>query len=175
MANSKWTLDLTHSEIGFKVKHLMISNVKGNFNKFEATIDGEDFTKSTVSVLVDVASISTNNTDRDNHLKNVDFFNAENFSQITFTGNSFYKVNDEVYKLTGLLTIKGTTKEVTLDVEYGGTNKDPWGNEKLAFTINGQINRNDFGLTWNAALETGGVLVSEEVKLNAEIQFIKQA
>ncbi len=176
MANAtKWVLDPTHSELGFKVKHLMISNVKGNFTNFEASIDGEDFTKSNVNVSIDVAPISTNNTDRDNHLKSADFFDVEKSSQITFSGNSFSKINDENYTLLGILTIKGISKEISFDVEYGGTNKDPWGNEKVAFAIQGKINRNDFGLTWNAALETGGVLVSEEVKINAEVQFVKQA
>lgn len=175
MATTKWILDPTHSELGFKVKHLMISNVKGNFTQFEASIDGDDFTKSSVNVTIDVASISTNNTDRDNHLKSADFFDAENHSQIIFKGNSLSKIDDENYTLSGTITIKGISKDISLNVEYGGTNKDPWGNEKMAFAVNGKLNRSDFDLTWNAALETGGVLVSEEVKINAEVQFVKQA
>lgn len=175
MATTKWALDPTHSELGFKVKHLMISNVKGNFTQFEASIDGEDFTNSKINVTIDTASISTNNTDRDNHLKSADFFDVENHKQITFVGNSFGKVDDENYTLSGTLTIKGISKEIALNVEYGGTNKDPWGNEKMAFAIQGKLKRSEFGLTWNAALETGGVLVSEEVKINAEVQFVKQA
>lgn len=174
MANTKWTLDPTHSELSFKIKHLMISNVKGNFTKFDASINGEDFAKSTVNVSIDVASISTNNTDRDNHLKNADFFDAENHSHIIFSGNSFSKVDDENYKLIGKLSIKGVSKDITLNVEYGGTKKDPWGNEKMGFTIEGTLNRTDFGLTWNAALEAGGVLVGEKVKINAEVEFVKQ-
>lgn len=171
---TKWLLDPTHSELGFKVKHLMISNVKGNFTQFDANIDGEDFTTSRINVKVDVSSISTNNSDRDNHLKSADFFDVENNQQITFIGNSFAKVDDENYTLSGTLTIKGISKEIALNVEYGGTNKDPWGNEKIAFAIQGKLKRSDFGLTWNAALETGGVLVSEEVKIIAEVQFVKQ-
>lgn len=173
MATTKWVLDPTHSELGFKVKHLMISNVKGNFTQFEASIDGEDFSKSTVNVTIDTASISTNNTDRDNHLKSADFFDVENHKKITFVGKSFTKDDDENYTLLGTLTIKGISKEIALNVEYGGTNKDPWGNEKMAFAIQGKLKRSDFGLTWNAALETGGVLVSEEVKIIAEVQFVK--
>lgn len=175
MANAKWVLDPTHSELSFKVKHLMISNVKGSFTTFNASIDGEDFTNSPVNVSIDVASISTNNADRDTHLKSADFFDAENNSKITFKGISFSNIDDEEYALSGILTIKGISKEVSLKVEYGGANKDPWGNEKMAFSIEGKINRADFGLTWNAALETGGVLVSEEVKILAEVQFLKQA
>jgi len=174
METIKWAIDPTHSEIGFKVKHLMISNVKGNFTKYEATIDGEDFTTSPLIVKIDAASISTHNTDRDTHLKSADFFDVENFEGITFEGKSFRKVDDEAYKLKGMLTIKEIAKEVVLDVEYGGTNKDPWGNEKLAFEITGKINRKDWGLNWNSALEAGGVLVGDEVRINAEVQFIKQ-
>lgn len=174
MATTKWILDPTHSELGFKVKHLMISNVKGNFTQFEASIEGEDFTKSPANVTIEVSSVSTNNSDRDNHLKSADFFDAENHTKITFRGHSFSKIDEENYTLSGTLTIKGISKEISLNVEYGGTNKDPWGNEKMAFAVNGKLNRSDFGLTWNAALETGGVLVSEEVKIIAEIQFVKQ-
>jgi polyisoprenoid-binding protein YceI len=174
MKTTKWVIDPTHSEIGFKVKHLMISNVKGNFTNFEATIDGEDFTTSPLIVKIGTASISTNNADRDSHLKSADFFDVENNDTIIFEGKSFTKVDDEEFKLKGLLTIKEISKEVVLDVEYGGTNKDPWGNEKMAFEIKGKINRKDWGLNWNSALETGGVLVGEEVKINAEVQFVKQ-
>lgn len=171
---TKWVLDPTHSEIGFKVKHLMISNVKGIFSSYEAAIDGEDFTTSSINVNIDVASISTNNTDRDAHLKNADFFDVENYATITFKGKSLTKVDDDEYQLKGILTIRDISKEVVLDVEYGGVNMDPWGNEKLAFEIIGKINRKDWGLNWNSALETGGVLIGEEVKISAEVQFVKQ-
>lgn len=175
MANVKWVLDPTHSELLFKVKHLMITNVKGEFRNFNATIDGEDFTTAPVSVHIDTGSVFTNNNDRDGHLKSPDFFDAEQYPSITFTGKSFQKVDDEEYTLTGDLTIKDITKEVKLQVSYGGVNKDPWGNQKAGFSLKGKINRSDFGLTWNAALETGGVLVSEEVKIDAEVQFVQQA
>lgn len=174
MSTTKWALDQSHSEITFKVKHLMISNVKGGFKTFNGTIDGEDFTKSAIALTIDVDSITTNSDDRDAHLKGADFFDVAQFATITFEGQSLVKVDDENYTLTGLLVIKGVSKEVTLDVEYGGTNKDPWGNEKIAFNVSGVINRKDWGLNWNAALETGGVLVSEDVKINAEVQFVKQ-
>ena len=169
-----WTLDPTHSEVTFKVKHLMISNVKGEFKEVTASIDGEDFTTSKIKASINAASIFTNNDDRDNHLKSADFFDSENFAALTFEGISLKKVADDEYKLTGLLTIKEVTKEVTFDVEFGGINKDPWGNEKAGFSLEGKINRKDWGLNWNATLETGGVLVSEEVKIQAEVQFVKQ-
>ncbi|RYC52839.1 YceI family protein [Flagellimonas olearia] len=174
MSTTKWVIDPTHSELGFKVKHLMISNVKGVFTNYEATIDGENFATSPLKVTIQAASINTNNTDRDNHLKSADFFDAENFPNLTFEGLSFTKVDDEEYKLKGVLTIKEVSKEIELDVAYGGTNKDPWGNEKMAFEITGKLNRKDFGLNWNSTLETGGVLVGDEVKINTEVQFVKQ-
>lgn len=170
---TKWVLDPAHSELLFKVKHLMISNVKGEFKNFTAEINGEDLESSTVKATIDSASIYTNNEDRDNHLKSADFFDAENHKEITFVSTSFKKVNGDNYKLTGKLTIKGVSKEVALQVEFGGINKDPWGNEKAGFSITGKINRKDWGLNWNAALETGGVLVSDEVQIIGEVQFLK--
>lgn len=178
MANTtKWVLDPSHSEILFKVKHLMISNVRGEFGKKqgELTSQGSDFSQAAVNLKIDVSSIDTKEEGRDTHLKSADFFDADTYKEITFKGTSFKKINDENYELKGQLTIKGISKEVTLDVEFGGINKDPWGNEKAGFSVSGKINRSDFGLTWNAALETGGVIVSEEVKINAEVQFVKQA
>ncbi|OAD44591.1 YceI family protein [Polaribacter atrinae] len=174
MKTTKWSIDPAHSEITFKVKHLMISNVKGEFKTFQANIDGEDFTKSTISANIDASSISTNNNDRDTHLKSSDFFEVEKYPEITFVSTSIKKVDDDEFKLVGDLTIKGTTKEITLDNEFGGFMKDPYGNEKAGFSINGKLNRKDFGLNWNAALEAGGVMVGNEIKINAEVQFIKQ-
>ena len=171
---TKWVIDPTHSELTFKVKHLMISNVKGEFKTFQANIDGEDFTKSTISAIIDASSLSTNNNDRDTHLKSPDFFEIEKYPEITFVSTSIKKVDDDEFKLVGDLTIKGTTKEITLDTEFGGFMKDPYGNEKSGFSINGKLNRKDFGLNWNAALEAGGVMVGNEIKINAEVQFIKQ-
>jgi polyisoprenoid-binding protein YceI len=172
---TKWVLDPSHSELTFKVKHLMISNVKGEFKKFDVEIDGEDLTKSPVNVSINTASIFTNEDGRDNHLKGSDFFDVTNYPEINFRSTSFKAVDNENYQLIGALTIKNVTKPVSFDVEFGGVNKDPWGNEKAGFSLNGKINRKDWGLNWNAALETGGVLVSDEVKINAEVQFVKQS
>ena len=174
---TKWVLDPTHSEILFKVKHLMITNVKGEFRNFSAEVlsAGNDFTTASINVSIDAASVFTNNEDRDNHLKSADFFDTDQHKELTFKATALKKVDDDEYKLTGLLTINGVTNEITLDAEFGGINKDPWGNEKAGFSIEGKINRKDWGLNWNAALETGGVLVSEEVKISAEVQFVKQA
>lgn len=171
-----WAIDPTHSELLFKVKHLMITNVKGEFRSFNASLEsiGTDFSKAKVTATVDADSIFTNNTDRDNHLKSADFFDVENHKDLTFEGTSFTKLDEENYQLKGNLTIKGVTKEITLDVEFGGIAKDPWGNEKAGFSLSGKINRKDWGLNWNAALEAGGVMVSDEVRINGEIQFVKQ-
>ena len=153
----------------------MIANVKGEFKNFKAEIGSEDFKNSPVKVSVDTASIFTNDTSRDNHLKSADFFDVEKYGTMTFESTSFKQVKDDAYKLKGLLNIKGISKEVALDVEYGGTIRDPWGVEKAGFSFEGKINRKDWGLNWNAALETGGVLVSDEVKVSGELEFLKQA
>jgi polyisoprenoid-binding protein YceI len=173
-AKTKWALDPTHSELTFKVKHMMIANVKGEFKNFSVEVGGDDILKSSLNVSVDASSINTNSNDRDNHLKSADFFDVENHKELTFKSISFQQKDDDEFELKGILTIKGISKEVKLDVEFGGINKDPWGNEKAGFSIEGKINRKDWGLNWNAALETGGVLVSEEVKISGEIQFVKQ-
>ncbi len=174
---TNWVLDPTHSEVNFKVKHLMIANVKGAFQKFNASIEavGTDFANARVQATLDASSIFTNEENRDNHLRSADFFDVEKHPHLQFTGRDMKHVSGNDYTLTGDLTIKGITKPVTLEVEFGGRNTDPWGNEKLAFALNGRINRKDWGLNWNAALETGGVLVSDEVRLSAELQFAKQA
>ena len=169
-----WQLDPTHSELGFKVKHLMITNIKGEFRNFSAEIDGEDFSKAAISAMIDTSSIFTNEDNRDAHLKNADFFDIDNHKEMTFKGNSLYKIDDENFELTGMLSIKGISKEITLGVEYGGTSTDPWGNEKMGFSINGKINRSDYGLNFNAPLETGGFLLGEEVKISADLQFVKK-
>jgi len=168
---TKWTLDPAHSEITFKVKHMMISNIKGNFTNFNAEIDAEDesFANAKTIATIQVDSITTHNTDRDNHLKSAEFFNAEANPTITFESKA---LNDTVI---GNLTINGITKPVTLDVDFGGINVDPWGNTKAGFSFEGKINRKDFGLNWNAALEAGGVMVSDEVKIAGDLQFVKQA
>ncbi|KIA88243.1 YceI family protein [Kaistella jeonii] len=166
---TKWNLDPTHSEITFKVRHMMISNVKGNFNNFAATLETEDdtFKNANVKATIQTDSVNTNSVDRDTHLKSADFFNAEENPEITFESDS---LNDEI---TGNLTLNGVTIPVKLDVDFGGINIDPWGNTKAGFSFEGKINRKDFGLNWNTALETGGVMVSDEVKIAGELQFIK--
>ena len=177
MAQTKWAIDPAHSELSFKVKHLMISNVKGVFKNFsgEAVMEGNDLVAGSIKVNVDIASIFTNSDERDGHLKSADFFEAEKFPEMTFAGKSIAKEDDENLKLTGDLTIKGVSKEVIFDVEFGGVSKDPWGNEKAGLAISTKINRKDFGLVWNVALETGGVLVGEEVKIAGELELGKQA
>jgi len=159
------TIDSAHSEVGFKVKHLMISTVKGNFSTF---VDGvqED---GSLFVDMNIDSINTGNVDRDNHLKSADFFNSEENPTITFAG----KMSEDMTTVTGSVTIKGITKEIELNTEYNGMSVDPWGNTKHGWEITGTINRNDFGLTWNAPLETGGVLVSENVTLTMDIQMME--
>lgn len=176
MATTKWTLDPTHSELQFKVKHLMITTVTGSLKSFSAEIDanGDDFSNSAISFSGEISSLDTGNTDRDNHLKSGDFFDAENHPTISFSSTSVEKDGDD-YAVKGDLTIKGNTKPVKLTAEFGGIATDPWGNTKAGFTLSGKINRSDFGLTWNAALETGGVMVSEEVKIAGELQFVKGA
>lgn len=171
-----WAIDPMHSEILFKVRHLMITNVKGEFRKFSANIisEGIDFSKAKVTANVDAASIFTNSADRDTHLKSADFFDAEKFKEILFEGTSFTKLDEENYQLKGMLTMKGVSKEIALEVEFGGFITDTYGQEKAGFSVSGKINRKDWGLNWNAALETGGVMVSEEVRINAELQFVKQ-
>ncbi|WGQ07599.1 YceI family protein [Pedobacter gandavensis] len=176
MATTQWSLDPTHSELQFKVKHLMITTVTGSFNSLTASLtsDADDFENAKVTFEAELNSIDTGNTDRDNHLKSADFFDAEQFPKMTFTSSSFEKDGSD-YVLKGDLTVKGVTKPIKLNVEFGGIATDPWGNTKAGFTINGKINRTDFGLTWNAALETGGVMVSEDVRILGELQFVKQA
>lgn len=172
-----YKIDPAHSEIHFKVKHLMITTVTGSFSKFDATLtaDKEDFTDAKISFEADIDSITTNSEQRDGHLKSDDFFSAEKFPKLTFESTSLEKTDDENYKLTGNLTIRDVTKTVALNVSYEGTVNDPWGQVKAGFEITGKINRKDFGLSWNAATETGGILLSEEVKLALNVQMTKQA
>ena len=178
MATTNWVLDPTHSEVQFKIKHLMITNVTGSFSTFDATAatEGDDFSKAAISFKAQVDSISTNNQQRDTHLKSADFFEAEKYPEIIFKStNSGGRDADGNFTLNGDLTIRDVTKNISLNVDFGGITKDPYGNTKAGFTLSGKINRKDFGLTWNAALETGGVMVSDEVRLSAEIQLVKQA
>lgn len=169
---AKWAVDQSHSTIGFEVKHMMVSKVKGSFESYTADVVAEDLTDLTTASIafkIDVASIHTRNEDRDNHLKSADFFDAENQPSIDFTSSSITKDGDD-YKVTGDLTIKGVTKPVTFDVEFGGKGTNPWGVEVYGFEAEAKINREDFGLTWNAALETGGVLVGKDIKIKVELE-----
>ncbi len=176
METTKWIIDPTHSEIGFKVKHMMFTNVSGKFEQFEAsaTTQGTHFADAQFDFSADTTSISTGNADRDNHLRSADFFDAESFPKLTFKSTSMKAIANGEYELIGDLTLHGVTKAVKLNVEFGGIMQDPWGNTKAGFTLSGKLNRKDWGLNWNSALETGGVLVSEEVRLNIDMQLVKQ-
>jgi polyisoprenoid-binding protein YceI len=175
LTKTKWGIDAAHSEVQFKVKHLVIATVTGSFKKFsgEVITEEEDFDNAQVSFTVDTSSIDTNQPDRDTHLKSEDFFASAQHPNLTFNGR-LKKVGSESYKLKGDLTIRSTTKPIELDVEFGGTMKDPWGNLKAGFELNGKINRKDYGLTWNALTEAGGMVVAEDVKLHMNIELIKQ-
>lgn len=171
-----WNLDSAHSELEFKVKHMMISNVKGLFQDFEIQLEGngEDLTSATIKdSYQNRTPLILKIEQRDQHLKSGDFFDAANYPEIKFVSTSIVKKSEDEFAVTGDLTIKDVTKPITLDVDFGGIAIDPWGNSKAGYTFSGKINRSDFGLTWNAALETGGVMVSEEVKISGDIQFSK--
>lgn len=176
-SSATWTIDPDHSNIGFKVKHLMVSNVKGNFEKFSGTVDIDDknITKSKVEVTIDTNSINTGVKKRDDHLRSADFFDVAKFPTMTFVSKKVANVGNDNLKVTGDLTLHGVTKEVVLDVEGPSIeSKDPWGNIRKGATATAKINRKDFGLNWNKALETGGVLVGEEITINIEIEMIKK-
>lgn len=170
---TKWGVDATHSEILFKVKHLVISTVTGSFKKFNGSVESEgtDFDGAKVNFEVDVNSIDTNVADRDAHLKSPDFFAAEQFPVMKFEG--VVKKSGSDYKLDGNLTVRGTTKTISLDVDFGGTTKDPWGNTRAGFEVNGKINRKDFGLNWSAVTEAGGLVVADDVKLHFNVELVK--
>ena len=170
---TKWTVDQSHSHIGFEVKHMMVSKVKGAFDSYEANVEAEnlaDLTGATISFKFDVKSINTRNEDRDNHLKSADFFDAEQFPAITFESTSIIK-SDDGFDVIGNLTIKDVTKEVTFETTFNGTGNNPWGQAVYGFEAETKINREDFGLTWNAALETGGVLVGKKKKIKVELEL----
>jgi len=174
---TKWVLDPTHSEVNFKAKHLVISTVSGKFRKFEGTVETEsdnDFSSAKVEFTVDVASIDTNQDPRDEHLRSADFFDAVNHPNIVFKSTSFEKDGDDEFTLTGDLTIRGITKPVKLDVEFGGTTTDAYGNFKAGFDVSGQVSRKEFGLTWNAVTEAGSVVVGDTIKFQISVQFIRE-
>jgi polyisoprenoid-binding protein YceI len=170
-----WKIDPSHSEVQFKVKHLVISTVTGNFGSYDGQIetDGDNFENAKATFTVDIDSISTNNEDRDQHLKSDDFFNAEEYPQLKFESSNFEKVGDGEYKVTGNMTIRDITKEVELDVVHGGTVGDQYGQTKAGFEVEGTINRKEFGLTWDAVTEAGNVVVGDKIKLQLNVQFIK--
>lgn len=169
---STWNIDVTHTNVGFVVRHMMVTKVRGDFSDIEGTIEGdpENLENAKVSFRVGVDSISTNNEDRDNHLRSGDFFDVENHPNMTFESTKIEKISDNEYKLTGNLTIRGTTKETTFDVEYLGKGKNPWGVDVVGFEARTTISRKEFGLTWNQALESGGVLVSDDVKIEIDLE-----
>ena len=172
-----WTVDKSHSTVGFEVKHMMVSKVKGQFLDYTANVEAadlSDLTTASIAFTFNVDSIQTNSEDRDNHLKSADFFEAEKFPTISFQSTNITKSGDD-FEVTGDLTIKDVTKPVTFEVEYGGNGKNPWGVEVYGFEAQTKINREEFGLTWNAALETGGVLVGKDIKIKVELEVNPQA
>lgn len=173
---TKWVTDPVHSEVEFKAKHLVISTVTGRFQQFEAEAiaNKDDFTDVQVTFTADAKSITTNNDQRDTHLRSDDFFNTDKYPEITFKSREFKKVGDDTYKLIGDLTIRDVTKPVELDVEYGGIATDPYGNTKAGFEVTGKVNRKEFGLKWNGMTEAGGIVVGDEIKIIANVQFIRQ-
>jgi polyisoprenoid-binding protein YceI len=174
---TRWSIDQAHCEIAFKVRHLMIAHVKGTFKTFDASIytNSDDFTTADVDLWIDPSSIFTGDTKRDEHLKSPEFLDVNKHKQITFTSSTMGKPGpDGKQELWGELTMLGITKNVKLDVQFGGIVKDPWGNEKAGFTVSGTIKRSDWGLVWNATIETGGVMVSDEVTISCEVELINK-
>jgi polyisoprenoid-binding protein YceI len=177
MSTTKWALDPTHSELGFKIRHLMISNVSGSFKSFQvqAETNGDDFTTARIEAKADMSSIFTNNEQRDAHLRNSDFFEVEKHTELHFVSTSIEKIDSDTFNVYGDLTLKGVTKQAKLQVQYSGVTKDPWGFERAGFSISGKINRSDWGINFNSVMEAGGVALGEEVKINSEVQLVKQA
>jgi len=175
MATTKWVLDPMHSELQFKIRHLMITNVTGQFQQFtaDAETEGDDFSTAKINFSAEVASVNTNNEQRDGHLKSADFFDVEKYPTMSFTSTSVTKDGDDI-TVEGNLSMHGETKAVTLNVEVGGIQQDPYGQTKAGFEVTGKINRKDFGLTWGAVTETGGVMLGDDVKLIANVQLVKQ-
>lgn len=167
-----WKVDASHTRVGFTVKHMMVSKVKGSFVAVDGTIEGnpEDLTGANINFTIDTNSINTNSEDRDNHLRSADFFDAETYPQMTFVSTDIVKTDDDEYDVTGDLTIKGVTKKVTFEAEFEGIATNPWGVQIAAFEIEGKISRKEFGLTWNQALEAGGVLVGDDIKISIDLQ-----
>lgn len=177
MASTKWTIDTAHSEINFRVKHMMISTVTGGFETFqaEAETEGDNFAGAKISFTADTASINTRNEQRDGHLKSPEFFDPERFPHLKFTASGASAPDaDGKYTLRGDLTIRDVTKPIELQVEFGGTAVDPWGNNRAGFEINGEVNRKDFGLVWDAVTETGGIVLADKVRIHCHVELIQQ-
>lgn len=170
-----WNIDPSHSVVEFSVRHMMIARVKGRFGTFTGvlTADPADLSDATIKVEVDTVSIDTRDDQRDEHLRSADFFDSENFPKMTFESKQVKKTGDDTYDIEGELTIRDVTRPITLNATMTGQGQDPWGNQRIGFEAKSQLNRRDFGLTWNTALETGGVLVGEDVKIEIEAQFVR--
>nr|WP_275936612.1 YceI family protein [Labilithrix luteola] len=177
MGNNDWNIDTAHTAINFSVRHMVISKVRGRFAKYSGTIrlDDGDVTRSSVDVSIDASSIDTGVADRDTHLRSPDFFDVENFSELRFRSKRIEQIEKTRYRVIGDLSIRGVTREVSLDAEYGGRATDPWGNERVGFVAKTTIDRSDFGLTWNQALEAGGILVGDRVEIDLDVEAVRAA
>ena len=177
MNTNNWNIDTTHSGINFSIRHMVVAKVRGRFAKYSGAIalDEGDFTRSVVEATIDAASIDTGTAQRDTHLRSPDFFDVDRFPEIRFKSTRIEKLNDERYRVVGDLTIRDVTREIALEAEYGGRATDPWGNERVGFVAKASVDRKDFGLRWNQALEAGGVLVGDRVDIELEVQGVRAA
>jgi len=177
MAKSTWVIDTSHSSLDFSIRHLMVSNVKGTFHNFSAKVvaDPEDLTTAEIEFAIDLESVDTRNKDRDAHLRTADFFDIENFPQLLFKANQIVRTKGNDYEVTGDVTLHGVTRSETFSATFEGIEKDPWGNIKTGFSAKGVLNRSDYGLTYNAVLETGGIMVGDQVKISIELEAAQQA
>ena len=177
MTTNNWNIDTVHSGINFSVRHMVVSKVRGRFGKFsgELAIDDDDLTRSSVNVAIEAASVDTGNAQRDGHLRSADFFDVEAFPELRFRSTRIDKRGDDRYAVVGQLTIRDVTRDVSLDVEFGGRARDPWGNERVGFVATASVDRKEFGLRWNQALETGGVLVGDRIDIELELQGVRAA
>ncbi|HEY6077293.1 MAG TPA: YceI family protein [Polyangiaceae bacterium] len=177
MKTNTWAIDTSHSGVNFSIRHMVVSKVRGRFTKYSGAVqlDESDFTRSSVEASIDAASIDTGTEQRDAHLRSADFFDVEKFPELKFKSTGIVKVDDTNYRVTGALTIRDVTREVSLEVEYGGRTKDPWGNERVGFVAKTSLERKDFGLGWNQLLEAGGVVVGDRVDIELELEAVKAA
>jgi len=177
MSKAKWSVDAAHSSLDFSIRHMMVTNVKGSFRKFDASIyaDPSDLTSAEIQFSVDLASVDTRNSDRDAHLRSADFFDVENYPTMTFRFTNIVKTGEGNYDITGELSLHGVTRTETFSVSFEGAGKDPWGNEKAGYSAKGTVKRSDYGLTYNAALEAGGFMLGDDVKFTIEIEASKES